>query len=154
MPILSRIYHSSGKLSPDILAKSGPIVDVEISIPKALLTFLQQNNKNIPAPVKGQALVDTGAAISCVDDQVAVALGIKPNGTVNGHGRSGASVRNLYSTQITIEAGLQQKWNFESTRIMGVNISKQGLIALIGRDFLRNGMMVYSGFSGIVDLSI
>ena len=85
------------------MAKSGPIVDVEISIPKALLTFLQQNNQNIPTPVKGQALVDTGAAISCVDDQVAVALGIKPNGTVNGHGMSGASVRNLYSTQISEE---------------------------------------------------
>ena len=98
--------------------------------------------------------MDTGAAISCIDDQVAITLGIKPTGTVNGHGMSGASARNLYSVQITIVAGTQQRWNYESPRIMVVDISKQGLIALIGRDFLRNGMMVYGGFSGIVDLSI
>ncbi len=81
-------------------------------------------------------------------------LGIKPTGTVNGHGMSGTSVRNFYSAQIAIVVSPQQKWNFESTRIMGVDISKQGLIALIGGDFLRNVLMVYSGFSGIVDLSI
>ena len=98
--------------------------------------------------------MDTGAAISCIDDQVAITLGIKPTGTVNGHSMSGAPVRNLYSVQITIVASPQQRWNYGSPRIVGVDISKQGLIALIGWDFLRNGMMVYSGFSGIVDLSI
>ena len=81
-------------------------------------------------------------------------MNVKPTGIVRGHGMSGGSNRNLYPAQIAIVVGPQQKWTFESTRIMGVDIQKQGLIALIGRDFLRNGMMIYSGFSGIVDLGI
>ncbi len=67
MPILSKVYPASGKIGPDILAKDRPIIDVEISISKTLRAFLQQHNQQIPASVKGKALVDTGAAISCSD---------------------------------------------------------------------------------------
>ena len=66
---------------------------------------------------------------------------------------SGYSHRNSYTAKLAIIAG-NQRWQFESARVMGVNIINQGLIALIGRDFLSKGMMVYSGFLGIVDLSI
>jgi hypothetical protein len=154
MPIISRIYHSSGKLTPDLLAKDGPIVDIEVAVPNILRDYLTKNKLNVPETVKGKGLINTGAAVSCIDDSVAIKLNVKPTGIVRGHGMSGESNRNLYSAQIAIVAGPQQKWTFESTRIMGVDIQKQGLIALIGRDFLRNGMMIYSGFSGIVDLGI
>jgi hypothetical protein len=154
MPIISKIYHSSGKLTPDLLAKDGPIVDLEIAVPNILRDYLVKNNKNIPEVVKGKGLIDTGAAVSCIDDSIATKLNVKPTGVARGHGMSGESIRNLYSVQISIVAAPQQKWTFESTRIMGVEIEKQGLIALIGRDFLRNGIMIYSGFSGIVDLGI
>ena len=153
MPIISRIYHSSGQLGPNSLAKDGPRVEVEISITTVLQQNFQAKNLPIPNPVKGTALIDTGAAISCIDDTVASGLGINPTGQTNSGGMAGPSVRNSYSAKLTLLAG-NQRWQFESTRVIGVNIVNQGLIALIGRDFLSRGMMVYSGFLGIVDLSI
>lgn len=153
MPIISRIYHSSGNLAPDLLAKEGPIVDIEVAVPNILRDYMTKNKLEVPEAVKGKGLIDTGAAVSCIDDSVAIKLNVKPTGMVKGHGMSGESNRNLYSAQIAIVTG-PQRWAYESTRIMGVDIQKQGLIALIGRDFLRNGMMIYSGFSGIVDLGI
>lgn len=153
MPIISKIYSSSGQLGPNVLAKDGPKVDVEISITTALQQYLQSSKEVIPNPIKGEALIDTGAQISCIDDTVASKLGIHPTGQIPGRGMAGSSVRNSYSAKLII-LHANQRWQFESTRIMGVNIIEQGLVALIGRDFLSKGMMTYSGFSGIVDLSI
>ncbi|HII83210.1 MAG TPA: hypothetical protein HA269_08135 [Ferroplasma sp.] len=153
MPIISKIYHSSGQLGPNVLAKGGPKVEVEISLASALQQALQANKTVIPSPVKGEALIDTGAQISCIDDTVASKLGISPTGQIHCGGMAGSSVRNLYSAKLTIVEG-NQRWQFESASIIGVDIIKQGLVALIGRDFLGKGMMVYSGFLGIVDLSI
>ena len=153
MPITAKIYTTTGQLGPTDLARDGPRFEVEVGITNALQTHLQQKNMPVPNPVKGMGLIDTGAAVSCIDDAIATQLGIKPTGTTNAHGMSGPSVRNLYSARITILAGAQ-KWNYDSTRIMGVNINKQGLIALIGRDLLGKGILVYSGYSGVVELGI
>ncbi len=38
MPIISKIYHSSGQLGPNVLAKEGPKVEVEISLASAGVT--------------------------------------------------------------------------------------------------------------------
>jgi len=43
MPIISRIYHSSGNLAPDLLAKEGPIVDIEVAVPNILRDYLTNN---------------------------------------------------------------------------------------------------------------
>ena len=153
MPIISKIYHSSGQLGPDVLAREGPRVEVEVFVSTVLQQFLQNNNNKIPSPIKGLALVDTGAQISCIDDTVATKLGISPSGQIHGSGMSGYSPRNSYSAKLAIIAA-NQRWQFESAKVMGVDIINQGLIALIGRDFLSKGMMTYSGFMGIVDLSI
>lgn len=135
------------------MAKVGPKVEVEISLTSALQQTLQANKTMIPGPVKGEALIDSGAQISCIDDTVASKLGINSIGQIQGGWMAGSSIRNLFSAKLTIVEG-NQRWQFESASVMGVDIIKQGLVALIGRNFLSKGMMVYSGFLGIVDLSI
>jgi hypothetical protein len=91
MPIISRIYHSSGKLTPDLLAKDGPIVDIEVTIPNILRDYLVKNKLSVPETVRGKGLIDTGVAVSCIDDSVAIKLNVKPTGVVKGHGMSGES---------------------------------------------------------------
>lgn len=154
MSIISRIYFPlPGQLGLNTLAKDGPTVEVEISITTILQQNFQAKDLAIPTPVKGTALIDTGATISCIDDTVASKLGINPTGQINSGGMAGSSKRNLYPAKLTILAG-NQRWQFESTGVIGVNIIYMGLIALIGRDFLSKGIMVYNGFLGIVDLCI
>lgn len=110
-------------------------------------------NLPVPAPVKGMALIDAGTTLSFIDDTLASKLGINPTGRINSGGMRGSSVGNSYPVKLTILAG-NQRWTFETTRALGVNIVSQGLIALIGRDFLSKGIMIYSGFMGIIDLGI
>ena len=108
MSIISRIYPSSNKLGPDNLAKDGPRIDVEVSITTELQQYFQSKNLPVPAPVKGMALIDTGATISCIDDTIASKLGINPTGRINSGGMSGSSVRNSYPVKLTILAGNQR----------------------------------------------
>ena len=54
MPIISRIYHSSDKLTPDLLAKDGSIVDIEVAVPNILRNYLTKNKVNVHETVKGK----------------------------------------------------------------------------------------------------
>jgi len=51
------------KISPNLLAHFGAILEVAISIPQALIELYQKENRSIPSPVTGIGLIDTGAAI-------------------------------------------------------------------------------------------
>ncbi len=55
------------------LHRVGPVLPVEIAVPSALSRFLSAQNQQIPAPMTGLALIDTGATRSCVDSQLSLA---------------------------------------------------------------------------------
>jgi hypothetical protein len=108
MTIISKFYSPKGKLSPDALAKDGPIVDIEVAVPNILRDYMIKNKLNVPEAVKGKGLIDTGATVSCIDDSLAIKSNLKPTGMANEHGMSETSVRNLYSAQIAIVTNLQK----------------------------------------------
>jgi hypothetical protein len=58
------------------LEKSGPIIPVTIAVPKALQEHLSANGKDVPQPIRGMALIDTGAFATAVDIAVFEKLGI------------------------------------------------------------------------------
>jgi hypothetical protein len=60
------------------LEASGPIIPVTIAVPKAMQTFLASSGKDIPPPVQGMALIDTGAFATAVDTAVFEKLGVSP----------------------------------------------------------------------------
>ena len=71
------------------MAVCGPIVPVEISIPSSLAEVYTKENRAIPQPKSGWALIDTGATKSCVDDEVLVQLGVNPIDRTTIHGSDG-----------------------------------------------------------------
>ena len=82
MPVYNQIFFRSipdgNQIEPAALAKAGPVLAVEVSIPTALTEKLTRENKPIPQPKAGLALIDTGATHSCVDDDVISQLGVNP----------------------------------------------------------------------------
>ena len=72
----------------------GPLLDVVISIPTALIAVLKSQGEQPPPPITGKILLDTGASRTCVDKNVLANLGISPMGRTSVITPSGSSEQN------------------------------------------------------------
>lgn len=109
------------------------------------------NPPNLPDK-KYHALVDTGAAISCIDNSVASALRLPviDEGMISGV--SGRNKVNIYLAQIYIPV-----FNFtQYGSFHGVDLHAGGQLhsALLGRSFLRYMKMEYKGDTSSVLISL
>lgn len=152
MPILNGVFVQppSNALGPGVLQQTGPIIDVQVAVPTALEQLLRQSSKPVPPPVKGRALIDTGATISSVDDATIRGLGVSPVGLINTGTAGGPQQQNMYPARFILQAG----WTFEFSRVTGSNLTGTGLVALIGRDVLSRTILVYNGPLGVFSLAI
>lgn len=113
---------------------------------------LTQAGLAVPAPVPVEALIDTGAQRTFIDDLVAQNMGITPVGSGTLSSASHAAVpSSIYAVAIEF-AGTGIRLDF--LQVMGANLGAHGLGMLIGRDLLRYGMLVYNGQTGIFSFSL
>jgi hypothetical protein len=99
-----------------------------------------------PAPVAGIALIDSGASMTAVDDNALKQLGVAPVGIAPVLTPSGSARQLLYPADIVI-TGMPGRHSF--TQVIGTpHLAAQGIVALIGRDVLRNALFVYNGSTG------
>lgn len=144
------------KISPSALSKSGPVIAVEISIPKALADEFAKKNQPIPSPVSGLALIDTGATMSCVDDDVITKLGVSPIGQTTISGSNGSHTVNTYPSHFRFPAISGFEIDFTSTVGIDLQVQKVGnqpIVALLGRDVLSKCVLVYNGHLGMYTLT-
>ena len=89
MPVFEFAYNipaiqGQSPISPaNALQFLGPIIPVQIAVPSALEQQLKRENQLVPPPMAGDALIDTGASISAVDDSVIRTLGVAPISLAN-----------------------------------------------------------------------
>lgn len=134
------------------LLNKGPLIQVSVGLEQNLAEQLIQQGQVIPAPQSGLGLIDTGASVTCVDDALARNLNLPVIDVVQMTSASHAAIpQNVYPIQLEI-IGYPIKINVP--RAMGANLSAQGIVALIGRDFLQHGTLFYNGFTGAITLSI
>ena len=151
MPVHSRFFLAPGnRINPHLLARSGPVLQVEVSVPTALSKFLASKERPVPQPLTGWALIDTGATRSCADATVLTKLGLSPIGVVEA-GTAGGKIRQyLYPAKLRFPGeGLE----IEFTSLIGVDlrgqkIADRELIVLLGRDVLSRCVLVYNGPGG------
>jgi hypothetical protein len=53
------------RLGPTTLANLGPALAVSVAIPQALADLYTRQQRPLPSPITGIALIDTGATRSC-----------------------------------------------------------------------------------------
>jgi len=134
------------------LQQQGPCVQVSINIAKSIATQLLQQGKQLPKPVSGTALIDTGASATCIDESAAQKLNLPVVDVVTVASASHASTeQNVYPIQIEV-VGLPI--SIEAPRAIGAALAPQKLLALIGRDVLRHCTLFYNGITGEITLSI
>ena len=132
------------------LQLDGPRIAIEIGVPTVLAAFLARSGLPVPPPQRGFALVDTGASITAVDEDVVASLGIQPIGQMKLSTPSQSRPAWLYAARLTcstMPVPVQ-----EVLDIVGCGLQPQGFIALLGRNFLRKVVLVYDGPGGIFSL--
>lgn len=138
-----------GRTGQQALASEGPTLLVEIGFdPNFRLG--SRERPDIPDDLL-PALVDTGAAASCIDADLADELGlaVAEQGQIAGVG--GLSITDIYVAQIYVPVlDVPIYGRFAGARLQA---GGQPYYALIGRDFLQNYTLVYRGRSGSVTLS-
>lgn len=157
MPVYNGEFRTQeGQPGAGGLLRFGPILPIEIAIPSALSKLLASQNEDIPPPVSGIALIDTGATRSCVDTSVISKLGVNPIGITALITASGQSQHHLYPAKFNFPA---IKFEAEFSSIAGVNLSQQSIagkqiIALIGRDLLSRCLFIYNGPKGSFSIAL
>ena len=107
----------------------------------------------VPIPsVQVAALIDTGAAESCIDEELAQQLQLPLINTTVRSGISGSVTLNTYLAHITIPAfGVHRDYG----KFTGVHLQAgdQYHRALIGRKLLDDILLIYDGLTGLVRLA-
>ena len=137
--------------APVGLAQRGPLVPATLMVSDSHRRFLATQGKPAPHAIQGLALIDTGASITCVDQQVATDAGLPVVDTAAMTSASHAK------HEVPVFAGklvIPEFTNINTEYALGATLDGQNLIALIGRDLLQAAVLVYNGTEGTVSLSI
>jgi predicted aspartyl protease len=134
------------------LTQRGPVVQVTVSVGRAIAQQILQQGGSLPPPVSGLALIDTGATTTCVDDAAAQQLALPVIDVVAVASASHSSTeQNVYPISVEV-VGLPIA--IDAPRAIGAPLAAQGLLVLIGRDLLQHCVLVYNGVSGHFSLSV
>jgi predicted aspartyl protease len=111
-----------------------------------------ERGDELPPPILGDALIDTGASLTCVDLEVAQRLRLPEVGKATMASASHANHEtSLYPVRVTLQG---VPIEFTAERAMGASLKSQGLVALIGRDVLSNCILFYNGFTGEITFGL
>lgn len=132
------------------LRRDGAIVNIQIQVPASLAQQLQAQGKPVPPPQVVKGMIDTGASISTVSDDVATAAGLQQVGSVPIGGVGGTSTRPIYSSYFGMpEYGV----GVDPIEIASVNLPVGGFQVLVGRDVLKALKLDYTGPHGVFALT-
>lgn len=128
------------------LIARGPCVPIAISPYSAILQQLVSQGVPLPTPVTGLALVDTGAGVTCIDINAATQLKVPIIDYANLSSATHANTTQpVYPVQLQIPGS---PIGINAPRAIGVPLASQGIIALIGRDVLKDSILIYNGSAG------
>ena len=133
------------------LAIRGPIIQGTLTFSDAQqkASAASDNPEESAKSQSGFIMLDTGASHTCFDIKAATDLGLVITGRMSMSSASHANhIAPLYSGKL-IFGGM----NIDVSG-GGASLSSQGLIALIGRDILRLGILFYHGADGSVSFAI
>lgn len=128
------------------LRQDGALVNIVISVPAAYAKQLTDSGQPVPPPQTIKAMIDTGASISTVSDNVATSAGLQQVGSVPLGGVGGTSTRPIYSASFGLP---DYKVQVDPIEIAGVSLPVGGFDALVGRDILKALEFDYTGPHGV-----
>ena len=133
------------------LQNVGPVIETWVIPSKAYRENLPQDKNIQPPSVRLIMLVDTGASVSAIKSGVAQKLGLTSHGITK---IATASHKDfecpLYDVDLFFP---NHKIAIANVVVFETNFEGQNIDGLIGRDILKNGLMIYSGYDNTFILS-
>jgi len=128
--------------SPE-LEKDGPILEVHFLISSDLEKKYIEEKKAIPEPIIVKALIDTGASACVIKSEMPKALGLEPTGITKICTPSSKDHEcyHYFMRMVIPSHGLIYEGPFISAPLEGQDVS-----SLIGRDVLKSGILIYTGY--------
>lgn len=155
VPIENRSYfsdqHRSREAKAAAMVESGPLMDVAVGIPNMALEGLERCYRTVGEPLRGPALLDTGAVITTVDFRVLEQLKAEPIREASMGSSRGIQKHRVYRVCLgftSTDFGL-----IGPLEVMDGDIAYQRIVALIGRDVLKDFLLIYNGPMGQVTLA-
>lgn len=125
----------------------GPVLSILVGVSSPRADALRANGQPVPAPVVVQGSIDTGASCTCIDPGVLQSLNLSPTGTIPMLTPStGATPHNTNQYDVSILlVHPKNVFPFHNLPIIESQLAVQGIQALIGRDILKECVLVYNG---------
>jgi len=146
MPVFDFLHWN--KTHGDLLEETGPLIQVVVSMPPALEEFCVTKGIEIPAPVSGYALVDTGASATSVHEPILQQLSVLPIDSIPSATPSGPGRSFVYPAKVSFPT--LNVSDVRMDRVLGSELNWQTsdgktIIMLLGRDLLKYFLLVYNG---------
>ena len=125
-------------------------VGIEIGYHPVVEKFLLEKGLDVPAPIAGNGIIDTGASRTAIDVGIAEQLRLVPIGTAIMGTASGQKECPTYAFTIQIGTGLR----FDCVPGSGCDLTGQNFIALIGMDLLSRCVLNVNGPAGMVTIAM
>jgi hypothetical protein len=131
-----------GKISP-----WRPTIGIKAMQTNQRVEALKRAKKRFSSPMVVLGLIDTGASMSALDPTVITMLGLAPRGNVSVHTPStGTAYEKRMTYDALFIAGEETGEPVSKTlQIIEWELASQGILALIGRDFLAECQFIYDG---------
>lgn len=133
----------------------GPLVDFQVGLSKPHADALVAKGKQVPRAVNVRGLVDTGASGTALDPSIIKSLNLTATGSIPIHTPSTGAAPHYcdqYDVALILPLPGGMHYQFAALPVITAELSAQGLQALIGRDVLSGGILIYDGFAGTFTL--
>jgi len=160
MPVHNQfIFGPDNKLTSIGLRQLGAFFPIEVHVPPQIAEVMVASGKTVPNCATGIGLIDTGATLTCIHEDILLSLGLNTIGVVNSGTASGPIQCNIYPARIVFPT---KGWTLDLGQAMGVNLTgqvvqtepPQPIIALLGRNLLERSVFIYNGIGGFWTITL
>lgn len=151
MPTFHRLLQGTNSDGPPpspavLMSKFGPYVELVIACPASV------NDRRRETFVKGLGLIDTGAHSTVVSSEAMAQLGLQPVGKAEivGAGAGSATV-DQFECEIHFPFGGVPK--LVLPRVSASPLADTAFVAMLGRDFLADKLLILDGKAGYYTLA-
>ena len=141
--------------SPD-LHRFGPVIPVIILPAAAFLKSLKEQKsealEQYKTGIQAKMLIDTGASSTVIDREIPKAFNLKHHG-ITTIATPSSSAHNCLTYDIDLVLP-SNKLHIQNFQVIESNLKHQGIDGLLGRDILKNMLLLYHGYSNQYTLAI
>ena len=161
VPVINISYSSAERpqFDPRALMVLGPRISVDVLPPLVVEKWAKGAGVELKQALNLEALIDTGASVTGIDESVLNQLGYPPIGVSSLSTPSGTSQTYVYMVRLVIPSQKDPRFPanipriiIDNVRAIAVKLGEQPYKVLLGRDILSNMIMVYNGPQALITL--